>query len=67
MVDFSDIKQIWIFSTNFHERPQYQFDGNPSSGHCAETCGQPDIHTYRQGPTTKLQGTFASMSRHLKS
>ena len=47
MVHLPDFKQIWIFSTDFHEKPQYQCNGNPSSGSCADTSVQPHSHTDR--------------------
>jgi hypothetical protein len=63
MVHLPDFKQIWIFSTDYHERPQYQFDGNPSIWSHADTCGQPDKPT----DMTKLKRTFPNYVNTRKS
>jgi len=39
---FLDIKEIWIFSTDFHEVPNIKFHNNPFSDKQANTCGQTD-------------------------
>jgi hypothetical protein len=39
-----DFNRIWIFSTEFRKSRQYKFYEHPSSGSCADTCGQTDGH-----------------------
>jgi hypothetical protein len=37
-----EFKEIWTFRQNFIDKPNTNFQGNPSSGKLADTCEQTD-------------------------